>query len=86
MLRTEPNTLTLFDAGDRTVTVEGRRTSFRVSVGSATVFADYTRPLRVVDRCGRNRVEHRIPDVTAMGRLALTFVALLALRPRRRHQ
>jgi len=76
MFDRQPICLTLLDEGDRTVTVEGVRTSLRVGVGQVVVFVDYTRPVRVIDCRGGARVEHRITDVGAMARL-VTIIALL---------
>lgn len=84
MLHREPTTLTLFDAADRTVTVEAVRTSLRLGVWKMGAFVDYTRPVRVVDRHGDECVEHRIPDIGAMARVLVFIAGLSGLRRRRR--
>ncbi len=82
MLYREPISLTLLEEGDRTVTVEALRTSLRLGGGKMGAFVDYTRPVRVIDRRGADRVEHRIPDVGATARLVIVIAELLGLRGR----
>jgi hypothetical protein len=82
MLHREAITLTLLDEADRTVTVEAVRTSLRLGVWKMGAFVDYTRPVRVIDRHGDDRVEHRIPDVGAIARLLVFIAGLSGLRGR----
>jgi len=86
MFQTEHISLTLLDVDDRTVTLEAVRTSLRLSVGHGAVFADYTRPVRVIDRRGSDLLQHRIVDVGAVTRLTAFLAAAGTLRLRRRPQ
>lgn len=66
------------------MTVEAVRTSLRLGAGKMGAFIDYTRPVRVIDRRGDDRVEHRIPGIGAMARMLIFIAGLSGLRRRRR--
>jgi len=86
MIRTEPITVTLLEEDDGSVILEGRRTSVRVSLGQAALFADYTRPQRVIDQRGSSQTVHRVPDVGVTAGVLTVIGTLLSLRRRRSSQ
>lgn len=83
MLRKDPVSLKLIDETNRTVIVEGVRTSLGVRLGPAAVFGDYARPTRVIHRRDGEETRVRIVDLGVMLRAALAVGVLAAILIRR---